>query len=52
MIVTDEMIDKGTGYATGQEIFNYLIVGSIAYLSWSRGIRLLKEPNIDKRENL
>jgi hypothetical protein len=52
MIVTDEMIEKGTGYVTGQEIFNYLIVGSIAYLSWSRGIRSLNESNIDKREKL
>lgn len=52
MIVTDEMIEKGSGYVTGQEIFNYLIVGSIAYLSWSRGIRSLKESNIGKRESL
>jgi len=51
MIVTDEMIDKGTGFVTSQEIFNYLIVGSIAYLSWSRSIRSLKESNIDKRED-
>ena len=50
MIVTDEMIDKGTGYVTGQEVFNYLIVGSIAYLSWSRSIGSLKESNVDKSE--
>jgi len=42
MIVTDEMIENGTGFVSIEEIVNYLIVGSIAYLSWNRGISSLK----------
>ena len=46
MIMTDEMIESGTGFVSFEEIFNYLIVGSIAYLSWVRGIKSLKDPKI------
>ncbi len=49
MIVSDEIIEQGTGFVSVEEIINYLIVGSIAYLSWIRGIGSLKEPKINKR---
>ena len=48
MIVTDEMIETGVGFVTTEEIFNYLIVGGIAYFSWAQGIRSLKEPKVGK----
>lgn len=51
MIVTDEMIESGTGFVRFEEIVNYLIVGSIAYLSWARGIKSLKDPKIEKKDN-
>jgi hypothetical protein len=51
LIVTDEMIESGTGYVSIEEIVNYLIVGSIAYLSWNRAINSLKDPKTDKKDN-
>lgn len=48
MIVTDEMIETGVGFVTTEEIFNYLIVGGIAYFSWVHGIKSLKEPKVAK----
>jgi len=50
MIVTDEMIESGTGFVSFEEIVNYLIVGSIAYLSWVRGLKSLKDPKIEKQD--
>ena len=47
-LVTDEMIEEGTGYVKFEEIINYLIVGSIAYMSWIRGFKSLKEPKVEK----
>jgi hypothetical protein len=48
MIVTDEMIDTGRGFVTTEEIFNYLIVGGIAYLTWTKAIMSLKASKILK----
>lgn len=48
MIVTDEMIETGVGFVTTEEVFNYLIVGGIAYFSWAQGIKSLKEPKVAK----
>jgi len=42
MIVTDEMIDTGRGFVSMEEIVNYLIVGSIAYMSLLRHVQSLK----------
>ncbi len=50
MIVTDEMIEKGVGFVTTEEIFNYLIVGGIAYFSWAQGVKSLKGPKVDKND--
>jgi hypothetical protein len=52
MIVSDEILEKGSGFVSIEEIFNYLIVGSIAYLSYLRGIESLKDPKIDNRVEL
>lgn len=48
LIPSAAVLEQGTGFVTTEEIINYLIVGSIAYLSWSRGIESLKAPKIDK----
>jgi hypothetical protein len=50
MIVTDEMIETGVGFVTTEEIFNYLIVGGIAYLSWAQGVKSLKGPKVEKND--
>ena len=50
MVVTDEMIETGVGFVTSEEVFNYLIVGGIAYFSWAQGIKSLKEPKIAKND--
>ena len=50
MVVTDEMIETGVGFVTTEEVFNYLIVGGIAYFSWAQGIKSLKEPKIAKND--
>jgi hypothetical protein len=50
MIVTDEMIETGVGFVTTEEIFNYLIVGGIAYFSWVQGVKSLKGPKVDKND--
>lgn len=46
MIVTDEMIEQGTGAVTSQELLNYLISGTIAYIAWFRGVQALKGTKI------
>ncbi len=51
MIVSDEMIEHGTGWVRTEEVFNYLMVGGIAYMSWIRGFKSLKEPNIAKKDD-
>ena len=50
LVVTDEMIDTGTGYVSFEELGNYAIVGSIAYLSWIRGVNSLKAPKITEKD--
>ena len=50
MIVTDEMIETGVGFVTTEEIFNYLIVGGIAYFSWAQGVKALKGSKIEKND--
>ena len=51
VIVTDEMIEQGSGFVRFEEIVNYLMVGSIAYLSWIRGIQSLKSTKIAKNDD-
>lgn len=52
LIPSGDILEQGTGFVTIEEIINYLIVGSIAYLSWTRGIESLKGPKIGKRVDL
>lgn len=51
MIVTDEMIETGRGFVTMEEMSNYLIAASVAYWSYIRGIRRVKELKIDECDN-
>ena len=46
MIVTDEMVEMGTGFVTHEEIVNYLISGSVAYFAWYRAVQGLKSSKI------
>lgn len=43
MIVTDAMIESGTGFVTMPEIMNFLIAGVAAYISYARGIKALQQ---------
>lgn len=42
LTVSDDMIETGRGFVTSQEVFNYVIVGSVAYWSYMRSIKALK----------
>ena len=44
MVVTEHMLESGTGFLTMPEIANFLISGSIAYFSWHRGMTRLFGP--------
>jgi len=44
MIVTDRMLETGTGFVTAPEIVNFMISGTIAWLAWQRGLRQLLGP--------
>ncbi len=50
MVVTDEMIETGTGIVTPQEIINFALSGGVAWLSWQRGMRALSA-TVAKRES-
>ena len=41
MIVTDTMLESGTGFITTAEILNFGISGSVAYFSWQHGMSRL-----------
>ena len=41
MVITDEMLETGTGFVTMPEIINFLIAGGVAYISYVQGIRSL-----------
>ena len=42
MLVTDAMLEGGTGLITMPEITNFMITGSIAYVAFMRGMNDLK----------
>ena len=42
LLVTDRVLDTGSGLITMPEIYNFLIAGSIAYVAWVKGINRLK----------
>ena len=41
MVVTDAMIETSAGAVTPQEIVNFLLAGSIAYISWTHAMKAL-----------
>jgi hypothetical protein len=41
MVVTDAMLETGTGFVTPPEIINFIIVGGAAYVSYSQGVKAL-----------
>jgi hypothetical protein len=43
IVVTDEMIESGRGAVTFNEIINFVIASSIAYLAWVRGAQQVRE---------
>ena len=47
MVVSDDVLESGRDLVTAEQIFNYLISGSVAYYAWIRAINQLKVANID-----
>lgn len=43
LLITDRVLETGTGYVTIEEILNFMLAGSIAYLSWIKGLSLLRD---------
>ena len=41
MVVTDSMLETGTGFVTMPEIVNFIIVGGAAYVSYVQGTKAL-----------
>ena len=42
MLVTDAMLETGTGFVTVPEIVNFAIAGTAAYFAWWHGLRSLQ----------
>ena len=42
MLVTDAMVEGGVGFVTVPEIFNFVIIGSFAYLAFTRSMNQLQ----------
>ena len=40
-VISDEMIESGSGYVTPYEVWNYILAGGAAYITYLRGIRQL-----------
>ena len=45
MLLTDAILESGTGYVTFPEIVNFLMAGGVAYLAWVLGISRLARQN-------
>ena len=45
LLLTDQMLETGTGYITLAEIYNFLIAGSMAYVAWVKGLNSLRNGN-------
>ena len=43
LLVTDRMLESGTGFVTMPEIVNFMISGGIAYIAWVKGIMRLQD---------
>lgn len=42
LVPSDAIFDENASFVTYQEIINFMISGSIAYLSWIRGLKALQ----------
>jgi len=42
MVPTDAIFDENASFVTYQEIINFMISGSMAYLSWIKGLKALQ----------
>jgi len=48
MVVTDAMLETGTGFVTMPEIMNFIIVGGAAYFAYVQGLsRLTSQSGVD-----
>jgi len=45
LLMTDRVLETGTGFVTMAEIVNFLISGSVAYVAWLRGMTQLRNQN-------
>jgi len=45
MLLTDRMLETGSGFITMPEIYNFMISGGMAYVAWVKGIKDLKGQN-------
>ena len=43
LLVTDRMLESGTGFVTMPEIYNFMISGGVAYIAWARGLKHLSD---------
>jgi len=42
LVPTDAIFDENASFVTYQEIINFMISGSMAYLSWIKGLKALQ----------
>ena len=42
MVPTDAIFDENVSFVTYQEIINFMMSGSMAYLSWIKGLKALR----------
>lgn len=47
ILVTDQMLETGSGVVTLPELLNFLLSGGAAYLAWVRGISRLRSGKIN-----
>ena len=43
LVPTDAIFDENASFVTMQEVINFVIAGSVAYLAWIRGLKELTE---------
>ena len=41
LVPTDAMLESGGGFVSTEELINFLLVGSMAYYSWTMGVKSL-----------
>jgi hypothetical protein len=43
LLVTEQVLESGTGFITMPEIYNFMISGGVAYVAWFHGVNRLKK---------